>query len=182
MELHPLNPWLRQEFGCILDGRPKFRIARKMREKRFLNENNQPFNEAVDNPFLKKIAELPKYEYIPDEIWILEYLRLGLHNGELVDSEKGTYETLYVFWWDTTGPKDYSYKEPEKKYVEFLIKVAILGPKETKQQMEAAAAADYAARRQKAYDVIDNASPYLPGQLHDGSGVVVPSSYKKEES
>lgn len=143
-----------------------------MLEKRILNSDSP-------NPENHKVVECKKYNYVPDEIWILEYLRVGLDNPELIDSEKGTYEPLYVFWWDTSGPRDFSYKEPEKKMVEFLIKVAILGPKETKQQMEQAAADEYAARRKKAFDVIDNASPYIPGMIHDGLGVVVPNKYEK---
>lgn len=167
-------------FGENIDGRPRFRIARKMREKRFVNEYGEPFNEAVDNPLFKKITELPKYNYVPDEIWILEYLRLDLYNPEIVDSEKGTYEPLYVFWHDTSGPKDYSYKEPEWAAVEYLIKTAVWGKKQTKEEMQADADADYAKRRQQAYDVIDNASPYIAGKIHDGEGISVPSTYNKE--
>ena len=190
MELHPFNPRIREKFGTSLTGLPKFRIARRMLEKRIPQEELVTLGSGKFNvsggeiyeegyqvrPTGGNAVEVKKYEYIPDEIWILERLVLGNENPELVD--QNSFEPVYVFWHDTSGPKDFSYKEPEWWAVEFLINVCVHGPKATKQMMEEQDRKEQAARRAQAYSVIDNASPYIAGKIHDGSGIVVPGNYK----
>lgn len=173
MELHKFNPRIRELYGVSLDGRPNYRIARRMIEKRIVNPD--------DSPFLHQVVECKKYEYVPDEIWILEKLVLGMHNPELIDSEKGSFEPVYIFWWDDSGPKDFSYKEPWWPAVEFLLKQSSNPKAQTAQEAKQDDETDFKKRRDECYDSLDDASPWVPSLLKSGGAVVVPNSYEKEE-
>lgn len=173
MELHKFNPRIRELYGVSLDGRPNYRIARRMIEKRIVNPD--------DSPFFHQVVECKKYEYIGDEIWVLEKLVIGMANPELIDSEKGSYEPVYIFHWDDSGPKDFSYKEPWWPAVVFLLKQSSEPKAQTAQEAKHEDEEDFKKRRAVCRDVLEEASPWIPSQLKEGYGIVVPNSYEKEE-
>jgi len=115
-EVENLNKWLETQ-GKNLRGEPLYRIvwSDKMYEKRY-GRYNDYYGDIFIRTFVG-VREVLKYNYI-SERWILErYISPELsHNKELVDSQYGTYEPLFVF--ESAKGK---YLAPNFKVIQFIM-------------------------------------------------------------
>lgn len=133
-EANTINKWLTENCGKSLDGRPIWRLSwpNNVTEKRV-----GPWEDWYGSIFVRRtfgLQDVPKYPYYKSR-WILERLTfLPLESPvkkELVDTENGTYEPIYVFW-----DKDQKYLPPHlevtKKIFHDLMNPVIVTPGDIK--------------------------------------------------
>lgn len=169
-EIDELNRRLKTLYGCELDGRPKFRIVWSEDQYEY---RKGIFENWYGSIFLSReecVKEVRKYSYIKDR-WILEKLILA-SNPELPNSRNGSYEPVFVF-----QNKDGVYLEPIWAAIELLM-YALTGPRQTlptpneDEELE--------KEKQIFLERIQDASPYIPGMLHDKCAVTVPGDKTDE--
>ena len=109
-----LNQRLIETFGKDVNGNAKYRLVQNTKN---LTEKR---TRQIDL-FRWETSEYRKYNYIPDDYWILEQL-FYTDSAEL--TTKATYEPVWVFI-----AHDGSYQEPVYNALVFIIKSAQDGPK-----------------------------------------------------
>lgn len=94
-----INSWLRNNRGKNPAGEPNYRVvwSGEMTEKRFGTFRDFSPSGLFIREF-RGVREVPKYPYLKER-WILERWIPPEYsaNSEIIDSNKGTYEPLYVF-------------------------------------------------------------------------------------
>ena len=116
-----INEELEKKYGKDIVGRPMYRIVQNSRS--LTEKRKGTINVFYGSVFVREetgVHELPKYNYIPQDYWILERL-FNTTNPELV--EKFSYEPVWVF-----RTKDNGYQAPNLKACIYLIEAAQNGP------------------------------------------------------
>lgn len=160
-----INKKLVETYGCELDGRPRYRLV--------WSDSATELRRGVHTKWYKKIwlgewigvKECKKYTYI-HERWILEKLQF-FPVKELVDSEKGHYEPIWVFY-DPQG----GYQRPELKYVLYAINTLQNGGVRDKAYWESEEAKRDAAEMEYYEQVLG--FDYIPTMLHNREAIIVP--------
>ncbi len=172
-----INRWLRDELGRAPDGRALFRIAlTDQTEKRWgtyskITEGGLYLGQETG------LFEVPKYNWFKETKWALERLVFPLKSGlpllpELVNTVNGNYEGIHIF-----PLVNGLCQLPPLRAVQLFIYCLLFGPKQT--------ASDYMSRDQDQfkkevellYDTFEDEAPWIPDQLKQGHGIVVPTSY-----
>lgn len=91
---HELNQWMKDKYGCVLDGRARYRVvwSENLTERRL-----GTFTDYFGHIFLREeraVREVKKYSYLKDR-HVLEELVYGI-NSEMPDT-KSSYEPIFVF-------------------------------------------------------------------------------------
>lgn len=162
----------------INNGLPKFRIvwSTDQREKRY-----GEFEVWDGDRYLrteKGVSEVQKYGEFPN-MWVLERLEPTVGNPYVEMVTNYSYEPKWIFG------ATHSDHKPIWKAVDLLVKGIIYGDPNrvvmTPGDIIRAEAKQKADEKEKCLTIIKNESPYLPGALHAGSAVTVPSNYKRAE-
>lgn len=177
-EVRRINKAL-EKYGRYINGLPFFQVvwSDDLYEMR-----KGTFNEFAGNIFLRTftgIQRVRKYNYI-HERWILEKFvppPMSI-NPELPESNRGTYEPLYVFE-DGRG----NALKPIQLVCDFIV-YNNLNPTMNKDQIKTALQEMIEKAEQKdiAYfnDMIENESNYFLHKLHHGESILNPFEVKNE--
>lgn len=172
-ELVNINSWLAIKYGCLYDGRPKYRLVwandlTEMRRGIFLD-----WNDFVGYTETEDTRLCPKYWYLTDQ-WILEKLDFNAKRlPDLVDQEKLPYECMFAF----EDPLTRQYIEPRTELIDQLVyydlNKSLIGHKPTEADAIKANAEFRAKETAKLRERIDDAIPDLPHALVHGHAVTV---------
>lgn len=103
-----INKKLLEEWR-VLDGRPIYRIvwSYDQLEKRFSDKWTDWYGHVLIRENVKAVREIKKYWYIKPHCWVMEKLifmqshyHLKEMMKELVESQNGTYESIFTFYHD----------------------------------------------------------------------------------
>lgn len=181
-EVDTINQRLKDNYGRdVATGLPNFRVAwSEYTEKRY--GVYARFNE--EGTYLRTeecISEEPKYIGVCSEKWVLEELKSTKGNPYIEMISPYSYEPVWVFGAANSNPN------PIWRAVELLVKIKLSrDPNNTvKTASDALLTEEKRIQKEKERDkaFIQNESPYLAGQLHDGDAVVVPHNFvsKRQE-
>lgn len=115
-----INKELEKKYGIDFARRPMYRIVQNINlpEKRFIEIDGN-----------KVMTELPKYNYLPEGVWILEKL-FYTSNPELAMNY--SYEPVYAF----LDPKTGGYQAPNLNATIFVVECSLKGPQKILSEME----------------------------------------------
>ncbi len=90
--IEKINEWLKRDYGCPFDDRPKWRVvmAGEQIEKRWVN--TLPDGIVLAHPV---VQEVKKYQHIKPNFYVLEQLTPIIGESDLI--EKTSYEPLWTF-------------------------------------------------------------------------------------
>lgn len=127
-DINPINKWIKEQWGSIYDGRPRFRVvwANNQTEKRLGVYNK--FHGAIllaesQEVELKEVPKYPGPDY--QDYWVLERLVLE-ENPEIPNSRNGSYEPIFVF-----KTNKGAYLVPNQKSITLFLYFAENGEKST---------------------------------------------------
>ena len=158
-EIDIINKRLVNVYGKSLDGRANYRLV--WSDSQFETRVGD-FSEYYGDIFVrnyKGAKEVPKYNYIKER-WILEKLEY-ISNPEILTSNNGTYEPIWVF-----QDKNGNYLDPIWRAVEFILDAL------SKPAIKETETAEDIRRRSENYkkyivDYCEDKNPYLAGKIHD---------------
>lgn len=125
-----INEELLRKYGKDIAGRPMYRIVQNTRS--FTEKRKGNVSTFAGLIFIREefgVHEVPKYNYVPEDFWILEQL-FYTTNPEL--TENFTYEPVWVF----RDPKDDGYQAPNIKACIFLVEMSRKGKTEVETEEE----------------------------------------------
>ncbi len=153
---HELNKVIADKYGKADDGKPKFRLILNddtVREHRYMTEGKVIHG-----------VDVPKYSYIPLNVWILEKLEYNAHD----DLDLQSYEPRWVFM-TNEGKR----LEPNLRAVILLIESILRGAQEVMSEDEQKEKAE-----SEAFEVLGG-NAGISDALILGEGIQVPSNYEK---
>ena len=117
-----INMQLKFKFGMLFDGRPNFRIVWSNDQREY---RQGEFNDFIPGTNIllrrfKGIREVDKYPFKSNR-WVLERL-VYMFNPEIVSSENGTYEPVFIF-----EDKGGFFLEPIWRAVELMVHTLLYG-------------------------------------------------------
>lgn len=172
-----INKWLKENLGSAPDGRALFRMATTDQTEKRWGTYSKVTDAGLYLGQETGLFEVPKYNWFKETKWAIERLVFPLKSGlpllpELVNTVNGNYEGIHIF-----PLIDGQAQLPPLRAVQLFIYCLLFGAKQT--------ASDYMSKDQKEfekevnllYDTFDDAAPWIPDQLKQGHGIVVPSNY-----
>jgi len=128
---------------------------------------------------VEEIRQCEKYPFYPGR-WIMEAIVYNTFNPELVGGfNQESYEPLWVFGEVKSCPY------PLWRAVVVLVNMHKFVQNEKRKKTPADWTAEELEQIEKerrlCKEILQDASPYIPGMLNSGSAVVVPSTYERSE-
>jgi hypothetical protein len=169
-EVNFINQWLLARFRTDALGRQIFRVVWSNE----LAERRDGAHEVWDGSIYLRtefgVKQVLKYEYIKDR-WILEKL-VFQPNGEIVGSEIGHYEPVWVFW-----NKDGEYLKPILKAVQLILNCLLDGKPMTKAEWESLDKKKQEETLRLCEEFLEDTNSKLGLQFDLGEAVTVPTNY-----
>lgn len=176
-----INAWLSMKYGCNYDGQPKYRLILGSEHFEYRRGLFYEHHDLVGDCIVEGTKLVPKYNYINDNVWVLE--KLKPYNPEqypeLVNMKKLHYDVLFIFHntktWEAVEPLEADID----MFVYFDLNKTLKGHKPTEAEM----ARDHLAQREANRKVIREKiegeiggldSHEIPHALVHGSAIVVP--------
>lgn len=175
-EVNKVNKQLKDSYGCELDGRSKFRIVWSESQTEIRVGLHKVYSESgkvwLRDEYGPRLCR--KYNYVRN-MFILEKLEY-YHNPEVLRSEQGSYEPVWVF-------RDKNGQALDPIWVACSVIVNSLFNKEKQTKNDILRENDAAKKKEIAYnlDVIQNNSPYLATMLHNKEAVFLDSEKEKKD-
>lgn len=145
-----LNTGLKDLYGRMLDGRPRFRLSWSDDQ---LEHRKGLFRDYYGDVLVREVEEtrlVKKYAYIDPPCWVLEKL-VFYRNPELPTAEMGAYEPVWAF-----KDKDKNPLEPNWKVIEFIMYHLHNPVKRTDSDFKEEVAQEDKEEIAKFLDIIDN--------------------------
>jgi hypothetical protein len=180
-DIKQINRNLEEQYGRdVALNLPNFRVVwSNYTEKRY-GEFARFSDEGVYLRTEAGVFEEPKYLGVCSDKWVLEELKSTKGNPYLEMVVPYSYEPVWVFGSGKSNP------QPIWRAVQILMLARLHGDPNNKIKTASDVADEDAKKlaREKAdcKVILQDTSPYLPGQLHDGGAVTVPHNYEKQET
>jgi len=164
--LKTINAWLKDNFGAELDGTARFRLV--LSDEKYTEKRKGEFEIFQGPIFLrthKGVMEVPKYPWLKNQYVVERWIP----SDGILDllGTKGSYCPLYAF-----PNVDGRPLKPPMRALRFLIHTLLYGPKKTAADHQRDEIEEEKRDYEENLAILDEASPYLASQLHEGSAIV----------
>lgn len=172
-----VNKWLKDTFGFAPDGRPLFRIALTDQIEKRWGTYDKVTEGGLWLGRETGVFEVRKYNWFTEIKWALERLIFPMRSGmpllpELVETSNGSYEPVHIF-----PQVDGKAAVPPLRAVQLLLYCLLFGPKQTLSDFMSRDENEFKKDVDLMTEQFDDASPWIPDQLRQGHGIVVPDNY-----
>jgi len=170
-----INSWLSIKYGTNYDGQPKYRIVLGSTQLEWRHGLFHEHHDLVGDCIVEDTKLVPKYNYINDNVWVLE--KLKPYNPEqypeLVNMSKLHYDVLFIFHNTKTWMAVEPLEADIDMFVYFDLNKTLKGHQPTEQDLANEHLKQIDQHKATLREKIDDAIPELPHALVHGSAVTV---------
>lgn len=179
-----INAWLTLKYGCNYDNQPKYRLILGSTQFEWRQGLFHEHHELVGDCVVEGTKLVPKYNYINDDVWVLEKLKPydPKQYPELVNMKNLHYDVLFIFHNTKTWKAVEPLEADIDMFVYFDVNKTLRGHKPTEADLAKEHLKQIDQHKAVLREKIDDAIPELPHALVHGSAVVNPLEKTDEKS